>query len=169
MRIRTNYNLRKIKVPKNYFITLPSDKKILDKKNNIVNDPKGIYITINHSGKLLDGFASYLAAGTLKLERLNVRQLNYFETIDYMNKQKVTFVYGYHPGRKEQNNYMWRVPNSKLETIGKIKKGDTLMVATKYGPAPIIVTKVKKQEYAPTIKKVKTVIGRIDHFVDKHK
>lgn len=167
MKIRENYNLRKIKVPKQFFTTPPSEKKIIEKRNNITTNPAGIYITINRKNKLLDGFASYLAAGSLKIERLNVRQLNFLEERDLKEKAKTTFVYGYHPGRKDLNHYVWRVPNSKMNSIGHIKKGDALMVATKYGPAPMIVTKVKRQEYAPSVKKVKTVIGRINHFVDK--
>lgn len=169
MKIRENYNLRKIKIPKKFLSTLPSEKKILEKRKNITNDPSGVYIVINSKRRLLDGYASYLAAGSLKIERLNVRQLNIIEEKNFKNNNKTTFVYGYHPGRPNLDYYMWRVPTSKMQSIGPIKKGDSLMVATKYGPAPMIVTKVKKKEYNPTIKKVKTVIGRIDKFEDKSK
>lgn len=160
MKIRENFDLRKIIVPKKFFNTPPSEKKIYQKRSNILNDKTGVFITIDNNKRLLDGFASYLAAGSLNINRLNVRQLNFFESIKYKNMNKTIYVYGYHPN-SSNNIYIWRVTDIKKNTLGTIRVGDKLMVSTRKGPAPIIVTKVKKTEFPPTVKKVKTVIGRI--------
>lgn len=160
MKIRENFDLKKIIVPKKFFDTPPSEKKIYQKRSIILNDRTGVFITIDNKKRLIDGFASYLAAGSLNISRLNVRQLNFFETIKFRDMSKTVYVYGYHPN-SNNNIYMWRVTDIKKETLGTIRVGDKLMVSTKKGPAPIIVTKVKKTEFPPTVKKVKTVIGRI--------
>lgn len=163
MKIRENYSLTKIKIPDKFMKTLPSERKIEEKKKVLVNNnTRKISIVINHKRELTDGFATYLAAGILKIEHLNVIQTNVWEEFNIKNNTKTTFVYGKHPNSVIDKEYVWRVPISKEITLGNIRKGDNLMVATKFGPAPIVVTKIERKQYSPITGKIKTVIGRIE-------
>lgn len=159
MKIKNNYPISKIFIPQQFRVTPPRSSKINEKKEMLLAHPEQIYITLNYKGQLIDGYATYLAAKTINKEFVNIRQLGRLETFIKDKTSATTFVYGVHPGVGNKE-YVWRITDYKKDELSDIKKGDKLIAHTKYGPAPIIVTKIVKKNYNPVDKKIRTIIGK---------
>ena len=158
MKNKMNFPFDKIIIPNSFKNSPPRTQKINQKLKTIQQHPEQIYLTINYRNVLLDGYASYLAAKKLSLKEINVRQLNRLESFIHDKTNADLYVWGKHT--EDGLEYVWRVPNNKQNIIGNISKGDKLIVQTKNGPAPIIVTKTERKNYSPVDTKVRKVTGR---------
>ena len=75
-----------------------------------------------------------------------------------------TYVYGVHPNSKSGNEFVWRVPKSwsELGWEDGLNIGDEILVNTKFGTKPIIVTKIENLEKCPVNIPVKRVVKRLN-------
>lgn len=163
MEIKMNYPINKIKIPMSFSEHPPKKEKVNQKAKILKSHPEQIYITITNKDTLIDGYATYLAAVDLGYNKINVRQLDKGEAFEDDKTTAKTYVWGIHPGDENKIEYVWRIPENKQHLIDKIKVGDKIMVQTKYGPAPVNVTKIQKKNYPPVATKIRRVIGFINN------
>lgn len=73
-------------------------------------------------------------------------------------KEKPTaYVYGKHPNSKDNKEYVWRLPQAWGYMSLMLQKGDVIYCGTRFGVAPVVVTKVELKSNFDTslcIKKV---------------
>ena len=73
-----------------------------------------------------------------------------------------TYIYGVHPNSNSTKERVWRVPNSWWNGWAEnLNIGDMLLVKTKYGLAPIKITKIERLNECPVDTPVKTVVRKI--------
>ena len=79
-----------------------------------------------------------------------------------------TYVYGVHPNSKSGNEFVWRVPKSwsELGWEDGLNIGDEILVNTKFGTKPIIVTKIENLEKCPVNIPVKRVVKRLNKQIE---
>ena len=77
--------------------------------------------------------------------------------IPQYKNEATTYIYGTHPNSKDTKTYMWRVPKSWTNWTDNIQIGDTVMCATKFGYAPVIVNKIEILDKCPIDIPVKKV------------
>ena len=71
--------------------------------------------------------------------------------------ETTTYVYGKHPNSNCDKEFMWRVPKSMSWFSEKVQVGDSILCQTKFGIAPVIVTKVEVLDKCPVDFPVKRV------------
>lgn len=136
------------------------------------------YIVVNENNFLIDGYIMYLVlkshdAEYANVKRLTLRKHKYTDrqrnkygkltppekVISYKEKP-TTYVYGKHPNSDNDREYIWRIPNM-LDGMGdELKIGDRIYCHTRFGVAPVIVTKVEKKDNLDSDMKVKKVCSR---------
>ena len=77
--------------------------------------------------------------------------------IPYYRNNTTTYVYGIHPNSKDTKTYVWRVPKSWTWFAENVRSGDSILCQTKFGSAPVIVTKVEVLDSCPVNIRVKKV------------
>ena len=68
-----------------------------------------------------------------------------------------TYIYGKHPNSNCDKEFMWRVPKSMTWFSENVQVGDSLLCQTKFGIAPVIVTKIEVLDKCPVDFRVKKV------------
>lgn len=69
-------------------------------------------------------------------------------------------IYGVHPNSNCSKEFVWRVPASWGDWADNIEKGDTVMCSTKFGFAPVVVTRIETHNECPTDFIVKKIAKR---------
>lgn len=147
--------------------TNPSEKKMnkyrsmWDKFNR---QPK--YITVNESNILIDGYIQYLLLKEKDIEEAEclIRLSDKKNNINTYKTMPTTYIYGKHINSGCDKEFMWCVPNSWEDV--NIQVGDTVLCQTKFGKAPVIVTKVETLDRCPVSFRVKRVIKKFDERMD---
>ena len=114
---------------------------------------------MDHNNVLLDGYIVYLTLKKLGVDEIQVEIVDK-KTPRYRN-QTTTYVYGIHENSKEKKEYVWRVPETKKGLENELLLGDKVLVSTKYGIKPVIVTKIEWLDECPVDFPVKKVIGKV--------
>lgn len=61
------------------------------------------------------------------------------------------------------SGYMWRVSKRRTDSVYKeILPGDEVLVATKYGKKPVIITRIETLDKCPTDRVVKKYICKLE-------
>ena len=160
-------------------------------KNSFPNDYKlaqcreywnrhGFYlhdIVVDNKGYLVDGYIQYLVLKengiedvvfkglgkkVYKRSKPKVRKCGNKKVKSYRDTETL-YVFGVHPGRSKER--VWRVPNKfQKEWESILNVGDTVLVKTKRGKAPIKVTRIERLSECPVDMPVKKVVKKISKY-----
>ena len=164
--------LSEIKIKEEFKRTIPNVEKMQECRENWNKYKKqDRYIVVNHEGYLIDGYIQYLILKENNIEESEIKIGHYkrkrwarkeifdYDVQNYRN-EPTTYVYGYHPNCKEPREFMWRIPKSYTWMINNVQIGDVLLCGTKFGAAPVVVTKVETLDKCPSELVVKKVVGK---------
>lgn len=167
MKTMKTMKLSDIKIRDSFLHSVPSQAKI-DKYVSYWNENHKQLkpIVVDHDYVLRDGYIQYLVLKdnnveeaeikTVKKRRRNVYRPNNKTNATYRN-QMTAYIYGIHPNSGDTKERVWRVPESWTDWESNILPGDKIFVRTKFGIAPIIVTKIKWLGECPVDLPVKKV------------
>lgn len=154
--------ISEIKICDEFVEHQPSERKIVNKMKWIKkrNRQHGNFckIVLDENGVLIDGYATMLAMEKMGYTECycSIKKPNYRE-------QPTTYIFGYHPNSVSENReYVWRVPNAQTEWIyGQVLPGDTVLCQTKFGIAPVVVTRIETLDKCPVEMRVKKFIAKL--------
>lgn len=119
------------------------------------------FIILNKRHTLVDGYIQYLVLKENNVDEAEVCFVNN-KTDNAYRKRETTYIYGIHLNSKSTKERVWRVPNSWWQGwADSLHIGDMMLVKTKYGLAPIEITKIERLSECPVEMPVKTVVRRI--------
>lgn len=155
-----------IKISKAFVATKPRTEKIENRKMEYLKtERQNKCITIDKNGVLVDGYAMYLALDSLGIKEVEVeyqsKAKRFREVPVTYKKRMTTYVYGVHQppcGRKE---YVWRIPNTRIDLKSSIAVGDKVLTANACGTAIVNVTKIEVSDKPPVKGKIKKVIKKV--------
>lgn len=140
--------------------SVPSEQKIQKYRSRFAETKvQSKYLILDNENVLVDGYIQYLI-----LKENNVEEAKY---VRYRKKkstyrtQNTTYVYGTHPNSKCTKEFVWRVPESWSEFTENIKVGDTIYCKTKFGVAPVVVSKIEVNDLCPIDIPVRKVANQI--------
>jgi len=134
------------------------------------------YIVVNTNNELIDGYIQYLILKENGVEEAKIKISNKRNKYWYRKGTKyckpphyrssmTTYIYGVHFNKKlglySKKEYVWRVPKSWDGWENDLLPGDEIRVCTKYGLAPIIITKIEKTDKCPVDIPVRKVYGKL--------
>lgn len=149
-------------IPKVFLESKPSEMKIEKCRNKwrkYKKQPK--LLIIDEDNVLVDGYIQYLVLKEFGHEEGNyiLKHESKKEKSSYRNIP-TTYIYGTHPNSKDTKTYMWRVPESWNGWVDNVQIGDTVMCATKFGYAPVVVNKIEILDECPIDISVKKVCNK---------
>lgn len=152
--------LEDIKISEGFSNTTPRPEKMqICRQYWEENEKQDRYIVVNNKGYLVDGYIQYLVlkennvleAEVVRKESKTRRHRRKREgdwDIPTYRSTPTTYVYGYHPN-SDKKEFVWRIPNNWVWVSENIHVGDTLKGRTKFGVAPVIVTKIEVTDICP--------------------
>ena len=164
--------LTDIKISEAFANSIPSEEKMNECRNNWNQwNRQDRYIVVNPDNVLIDGYIQYLVLKENNVEEVEVkistkRKKRWYRknvkdwNIPHYKNEATTYIYGTHPNSKDTKTYMWRVPKSWTNWTDNIQIGDTVMCATKFGYAPVIVSKIEILDKCPIDISVKKVCSK---------
>lgn len=168
--------LSEIKIPADFESSIPNTYKY-NKCERYYNKTgnQDRYIVVDEKNVLVDGYIMYLVLKNHDVEYGNVKRLT-LRKHTYTDKQRkkygrlispkhvvtykekpTAYVYGKHPNSKDNKEYVWRLPQAWGYMSLMLQKGDVIYCGTRFGVAPVVVTKVELKSNFDTslcIKKV---------------
>ena len=171
-----NMRLSEIKISADFESSIPNTYKY-NKRENYYNKTgnQDRYIVVDEKNVLVDGYIMYLVLKNHDVEYGNVKRLT-LRKHTYTDKQRkkygrlispkhvvtykekpTAYVYGKHPNSKDNKEYVWRLPQAWGYMSLMLQKGDVIYCGTRFGVAPVVVTKVELKSNFDTslcIKKV---------------
>lgn len=171
-----NMRLSEIKISADFESSIPNVSKY-EKCENYYNKTgnQDRYIVVDEKNVLVDGYIMYLVLKNHDVEYGNVKRLT-LRKHTYTDKQRkkygrlispkhvvtykekpTAYVYGKHPNSKDDKEYVWRLPQTWGYMSLMLQKGDVIYCGTRFGVAPVVVTKVELKSNFDTslcIKKV---------------
>lgn len=171
-----NMRLSEIKISADFESSIPNTYKY-NKCENYYNKTgnQDMYIVVDEKNVLVDGYIMYLVLKNHDVEYGNVKRLT-LRKHTYTDKQRkkygrlispkhvvtykekpTAYVYGKHPNSKDNKEYVWRLPQAWGYMSLMLQKGDVIYCGTRFGVAPVVVTKVELKSNFDTslcIKKV---------------
>nr|DAF54769.1 MAG TPA: hypothetical protein [Siphoviridae sp. ctqPo10] len=171
-----NMRLSEIKISADFESSIPNTYKY-NKCENYYNKTgnQDRYIVVDEKNVLVDGYIMYLVLKNHDVEYGNVKRLT-LRKHTYTDKQRkqygrlispkhvvtykekpTAYVYGKHPNSKDNKEYVWRLPQAWGYMSLMLQKGDVIYCGTRFGVAPVVVTKVELKSNFDTslcIKKV---------------
>lgn len=160
--------ISEIKISDEFASHQPSTQKIAKKMRWIGSrNRKGknfCKIVLDENGVLIDGYATMLA-----MKKMGYTECYYSIKKPNYREQPTTYIFGYHPNSiTDKREYMWRVPNPQTEWIySQVNVGDTVLCQTKFGIAPVIVTRMETLDKCPVDMRVKKFVKKIDKTKDE--
>lgn len=156
--------LSEIVISSAFAASVPSEQKVQKYKSRFAKTGKqSRYLVLDNENVLVDGYIQYLI-----LKENNVEEAYYIKCGKFGEKKKptyrtknTTYVYGTHPNSKCTKEFVWRVPESWSEFTENIKVGDTIYCKTKFGVAPVVVSKIKVSDLCPVDIPVRKVANKI--------
>ena len=114
------------------------------------------FLVINKYNVLIDGYIQYLILKENGIEEAEYIRSSRKNVENYRNEM-TTYIYGKHENSNCDKEFMWRVPKSMTWFAENVQVGDSILCQTKFGIAPVIVTKVEVLEKCPVDFRVKRV------------
>ena len=156
-------SLRKyVKCDKYYKKTGNQDRYLIVDENNVLIDGYIMYLVLKNNGvKFGDSRRITLRKHTYtdKQRKKYGRLTPPKHVITY--KEKMTaYVYGKHPNSKDNKEYVWRLPQTWGYMSLMLQKGDVIYCGTRFGIAPVVVTKVELKSNFDTDLCIKKVCSR---------
>lgn len=152
--------LADIKVTKAFLNSVPSNEKIQECEEYYRKGKQKKLIVVDRSGTLKDGYIQYIVFKNHNVQEAEVKILNKkkgkIETPSYKN-QATTYIFGIHPNSQFEKEYCWRVPERKNDFAKNIQVGDTILCTTKFGTAPVTVTKIEILDKPPIDSRIKKI------------
>lgn len=166
--------LSEIKINEAFAKSIPSESKMQECRNNWnMWHRQDRYIVVNHNNVLIDGYIQYLVlkennVGEAEIKISTRRKKRWYRkntkdwNIPHYRNEITTYVYGVHPNSKSGKEFVWRVPKSWSEAGWEdgLETGDKILVDTKFGIKPIVVTKIEMLDKCPVNMQVKRVVKR---------
>lgn len=164
--------LTDIKIKESFANTTPSEEKMNECRYNWrMYGKQDRYIVVDHDNTLIDGYIMYKVLmehkeeyAEVKISHCRKKRWERKNTKDWLvpryKNNPTTYIYGIHPNSKDTKTYMWRVPESWTSWAENIQIGDTVMCATKFGYAPVVVNKIEILDKCPINIHVKKVCNR---------
>ena len=154
--------LSDIKINKAFANSIPKENKMAECRDNWRKYHKqDRYVVINRDNFLIDGYIQYLILKENNIEEAVVKISN---KPNYKNRT-TTYIYGIHQNQKEKKQYIWRVPRLWKGWERDLLPGDKILVHTKYGIRPIIITKIQWLDKCPVDFSVKKVFKKIKKII----
>lgn len=165
--------LSDIKISEAFVNSIPRSEKMEECRNNWNQwHRQDRYIVVNPDNVLIDGYIQYLVLKENNIEEAEIKISNRRKkrwhrknvedwNIPHYRNETTTYVYGTHPNSKNEKEFVWRVPKSWSEVGWEdgLKIGDEILVATKFGIKPIVITKIEITDKCPVNMPVKRVVG----------
>lgn len=167
--------LSEIKISPSFAETVPKEKKMEECRKNYINHGRqDRYIVIDHTNTLIDGYIMYLVLkennaeeARIKISNRRKKRWERINTKDWLiphyRSEMTTYVYGVHPNSKSTKERAWRVPSSWHNWADDLLIGDVILVATKRGIAPIVITKIEHSAICPVDIPVRKVVRKLEH------
>lgn len=168
--------LSDIRIKGSFKNSIPNDYKLAQCREYW--DQHGFYlhdIVVNNKDYLVNGYIQYLLLKengiqdvvvkdydkkVYKRRKLKARKNSNKKSKSYRDMEPPLYVFGIHPGRTKER--VWRVPNKfQKEWECILSVGDTVLAKTKYGNAPIIVTRIERVSECPVDTPVKKIVKKI--------
>ena len=158
-----------IKISKAFANSIPSEKKLNECRNNWNQwHQQDRYIVVNPDNVLIDGYIQYLVLKENNIDEAEIKISNRRKkrwcrknvedwNVPHYKNEITTYVYGVHPNSNYTKEFVWRVPKSWTWFAENIQVGDSILCKTKFGIAPVIVTKVDVLDKCPVDFRVKRV------------
>lgn len=172
--------LSDIKISPAFAESTPHEEKMNECRNNYLTyHRQDRVIVVDHDGYLIDGYVMYLILKELGVEEAQIKISNrrkkrwYRKNTSsweapYYRNNPTTYIYGVHPNSKDTKEYMWRVPNARVDFVySEVLPGDCVLCVTKNGIAPVLVTRIETLDKCPVDMKVKKFIRKIDKTKDE--
>lgn len=174
-----NMRLSEIKISADFESSIPNTYKY-NKCENYYNKTgnQDRYIVVDEKNVLVDGYIMYLVLKNHDMEYGNVKRLT-LRKHTYTDKQRkkygrlispkhvvtykekpTAYVYGKHPNSKDNKEYVWRFPQAWGYMGLMLQKGDVIYCGTRFGVAPVVVTKVELKSNFDTDLCIKKVCSR---------
>ena len=168
--------LSDIKISDAFADSIPNEEKMNECRNNWKQwNRQDRYIVINPDSVLIDGYIMYLVLKENGIEEAEVKISNrrkkrwYRKNVEDWNiphyrNETTTYVYGKHPYSENKKEFVWRVPKTWSESGWEdgLNIGDEILVDTKFGIKPVVVTKIELSDKCPVNIPVKRVVKRIN-------
>lgn len=164
--------LSDIRISESFANSIPSEEKMEEcRKNWDKWQRQDRYIVVNHNNVLIDGYIQYLILKENNIEEAEIKISNRrkkrwyrkntedWDIPHYIN-ETTTYVYGTHPNSNCTKEFMWRVPKSWTWFADNVQVGDSILCCTKFGIAPVVVTKVEVLDESPVDFVVKRVASK---------
>lgn len=155
-----------IKISESFKQTVPKEEKMQKCRNHWnENHHQDRYIVVNNNNVLIDGYIQYLVLKENGIEDAEIILKHHSSKNKMVNSSKLscrlsyknrntTYIYGIHPNSDDTKERVWRVPNSWVGWENDLLPGDKILVRTKHGVAPIIITKIDWLNKCPVNGKV---------------
>ena len=165
--------LSDIKIKDSFASSNPQIRKVEECRNYWnENHKQDRYLVINHKNELIDGYIQYLVLkennvsdAIIQHSECKRKQYKRIKTREYSVPEyrinETAYIYGIHPNSKSKKERVWRVPASWKGWENDILPGDRIMVNTKRGIQPIIVTKIDWSDTCPVDMPVRKVCRKI--------
>ena len=174
-----NMRLSEIKISTDFESSTPNASKY-EKCENYYNKTgnQDRYIVVDEKNVLVDGYIMYLVLKSHDVEYGNVKRLT-LRKHTYTDKQRkkygrlispkhvvtykekpTAYVYGKHPNSKDDKEFVWRLPQTWGYMSLMLQKGDVIYCGTRFGVAPVVVTKVELKSNFDTDLCIKKVCSR---------
>ena len=161
--------LEDIKISETFANSIPNENKMIECREIWRYEGKQDRpIVLNKKNMLIDGYVMYLILMEHKEEYAEVtyskKHNRRYEMLpkvkpSYKNTS-TTYIYGVHPNSNCSKEFVWRVPASWGNWADNLQIGDIVLCQTKFGFAPVIVTKIEVLDKCQVDFRVKKVAKR---------
>ena len=169
-----------IKISDAFANSIPRVEKMNDCRNNWnLWNRQDRFVVVNPDNVLIDGYIQYLVLKENNIEEAEIKISNrrrkrwYRKNVEDLNvhhyrNESTTYVYGVHPNSKSKKEFVWRVPKSwsELGWENGLNIGDEILVTTKFGIKPVVVTKIEISDKCPVNMPVKRVVKRLNKQIE---
>lgn len=152
--------LSDIKISEEFANASPSEEKMIECRYNWrMYGKQDRFIVVDHNNVLIDGYCMYLILMEHKEEyaEVMISTRRKKKNIPHYINETTTYVYGVHPNSNCDKEFIWRVPKSMTWFSNNVQVGDSILCQTKFGIAPVVVTKVEVLDKCPVDFRVKRV------------
>ena len=164
-------------IKKSFEDSVPSDKKV-EECRKVWNEHhrQDRYIVVNHENELIDGYIQYLVLKENGIEEAEIeisercnkkidKKETHYSYIPEYRREITAYIYGTHINKKDE--YIWRVPRSWKGWENNLVPGDKILVDTKYGIKPIVITRIEYSDKCPVDYPVRKVFKKIEKNLEK--
>ena len=171
--------LSEIKIPEEFKNSTPNVNKYFKcDKYYMETGRQDRYLIVDENNVLMDGYIMYLVLvnngaeyGETRILNLNGHSYTWKKRKRYgrlvpkekaitYKKKPTVYVYGKHPNRGDQKEYVWRLPQTWEDMRHELRQGDLIYCKTKFGVRPVVVTKIVKRDLWETALQVRKVFSR---------